>query len=180
MPTLLTIHEYAKHRKAAGLSGGSYPAVLKAIKSGRIMLLDGGIDPDVADIQWEKNTRHRIDFHGKPNQPVLPVAVGWKSAAAPDWAESKSRTEAAVAEIKEMQAAKMRCELIDREGYERAAYQCGRQIQKALVDVMPSRIAVDLAARTDPWDVECYLREQMRAELRALSSASLVIEDDSH
>lgn len=40
-------------------------AVRKAIAEGRISTIDGKIDPEVADIQWAKNTRARADqAHG--------------------------------------------------------------------------------------------------------------------
>lgn len=49
----LSQRAYAKHR------GVSVSAVQEAIDSGRISTLpDGRIDPDVADEEWAKNTRH--------------------------------------------------------------------------------------------------------------------------
>ncbi|MGB6054610.1 MAG: elements of external origin, partial [Burkholderiaceae bacterium] len=50
---MLTQAEYAKRR------GCSAVAVHKAVKAGRISLIDGKIDPAVADIQWGRNTRAR-------------------------------------------------------------------------------------------------------------------------
>ena len=171
MPTLLTTKQYAAHRKARGLAGATRQAVELAVKRGRIMLIDGKIDPDVADIQWERNTRKRIDLHAESPRPEDPKPADQASGSDPTWADSKARTEAATAEIKEMQAAKMRGELVDRAGVERAAYQTGRQLQKAIVDVFPARVAVELASLTDPWGVECFLREQLRGELRAVAGS---------
>lgn len=51
---LLSQKEYAKHL------GVSPAAVCKAVKEGRISLIDGKIDPVVADIQWKHNTRARV------------------------------------------------------------------------------------------------------------------------
>jgi hypothetical protein len=172
-PKWMTIIEYAAHRKAVGLSGGTRQAVDKAIASGRISLIEGRIDPAVADIQWERNTQRRVDLHA--TAPTVQVEASTSSAtdaaaADPSWAESKARTEAAVAQLKEMQVAKMRGELVDRSGVERGSYQTGRQIQKALVDVFPARIAVEGVTFTEPWPFECWLRDQVRAELRALSN----------
>ncbi|MFN8992033.1 MAG: hypothetical protein ACK5YP_18830 [Betaproteobacteria bacterium] len=53
-PDLLTISEYARRR------GCTEGAVRKAIRSGRIMLIDGKVDPVAADAQWRANTRPRI------------------------------------------------------------------------------------------------------------------------
>jgi hypothetical protein len=171
-PKLMTVIEYAAHRKASGVSGGTRQAVDKAILTGRITPIDGRIDPVIADIQWERNTQRRVDLHA--NTPTVQVEASAPSASDaapsdPSWAQSKARTEAAVAELKEMQVAKLRGELVDRAGVERAAYQTGRQLQKALIDVFPSRVAVELATLTDPWGVECFLRDQLRGELRAIA-----------
>lgn len=175
MPKLVTIREYADHRKALGLSGSTRQGVERAIAAKRILLIDGRIDPDVADIQWEKNTRRRVDLHSQ-SPSVEATQVGSSASAGrseePSWAASKARTEAAVAELKELQLARQKGDLVDRAGVERAAYQTGRQLQKALIDVFPPRVAVELAALTDPWGVECFLREQLRGELRAVTGAA--------
>ena len=175
MPKLLSIREYADHRKAAGMAGGTRQGVERAIAAKRILLIDGKIDPDVADIQWERNTRRRVDLHSVPTahktEASAPSATD-AAAADPSWAQSKARTEAAVAELKELQLARQKGELVDRGGVERAAYQTGRQLQKALIDVFPSRVAVELATLTDPWGVECFLREQLRGELRAIAGVT--------
>ena len=175
-PKWMTIIEYAAHRKSAGLSGGTRQAVDKAIASGRISLIEGRIDPAVADIQWERNTQRRVDLHA--NAPAVQVETSAPRSpdagpADPSWAQSKARTEAAVAELKELQLARQKGELVDRAGVERAAYQTGRQLQKSLIDVFPSRVAVELATLVDPWGVECFLREQLRGELGAIAVGAL-------
>jgi hypothetical protein len=179
MPKLLSIREYADHRKAAGLVGGTRQGVERAIAAKRILLIDGKIDPDVADIQWEKNTRRRVDLHSQSPTVETPASESMVQAdrsGDPSWAASKARTEAAVAELKELQLARQKGELVDRAGVERAAYQTGRQLQKSLIDVFPARVAVELASLTDPWGVECFLREQLRGELRAVAGTSSTTE----
>ncbi|WP_289241706.1 hypothetical protein [Delftia sp.] len=52
---LVTQAEYARRR------GVAKSAVAKAVKEQRIALIDGKIDPAVADIQWQQNTRARAD-----------------------------------------------------------------------------------------------------------------------
>lgn len=75
------IREYARHRECAP------SAVVKAIKEERISsnLDDKGrrwIDPEVADIQWAKNTRARADS-GRAVVPQSPADAG-DAAEAPD------------------------------------------------------------------------------------------------
>lgn len=51
---LLSRREYAKHR------GVDDKAVRNAIASGRITTINNMIDPEIADKQWEENTRHEF------------------------------------------------------------------------------------------------------------------------
>jgi hypothetical protein len=52
----LSLRGYARHRRALGLPGGTHQAVRKAIEGGRIASGPDGIEPEVADRQWEANT----------------------------------------------------------------------------------------------------------------------------
>lgn len=58
---MLTQAEYARRRKARGLSGGSREAVRRAVDAGRISAFgpDKQIDPELADRQWAANTQVR-------------------------------------------------------------------------------------------------------------------------
>lgn len=160
-----TITEYAKHRAAKGLPGRSHVAVIKAIKAGRITLLaDGKIDFGVADIQWEQNTRKRADLipEQRPADATAPRA---------DWSDHKARKEAAEASLREIELEKRRGELIDRRGAELAAQKTARTLRDALLDTLPSKISLELAAMTDPWAIECKVREAIRGELHAIVAA---------
>lgn len=165
-----TQSEYARHRKAKGLPGGSPVAVFKAVKSGRITTLaDGRIDFGVADIQWEQNTRKRADL--MPEQRPAE-----SSAPRSDWGDHKARKEAAEASLREIELEKRRGELIDRRGAELAWQKTARTLRDALLDTLPSKISLELASLTDPWMVECKLREAIRSELHAVADA-LVADD---
>jgi hypothetical protein len=174
---LMTVSEYARSRKKRGLPGGTRQAVEKAVDAGRIKLIDGKIDPEVADIQWEKNTRKRADIHGEAATVEAPeTAKPNATAREPSWGDAKARTERAVAELKELELAERKGELIDRAGYERATHQTARILRDALVTTLPSKIALELAALTDPWQVECCLRDHLRAELHAV--CNILTDDD--
>ncbi|MCB0421352.1 MAG: hypothetical protein KDD61_10160 [Bdellovibrionales bacterium] len=61
MAQLLSISEYAEHRKKRGLGGCSRVAIYKAIKAGRIVVTsDGLIDPEQADKMWATRTQMRM------------------------------------------------------------------------------------------------------------------------
>ena len=59
---LVTMSEYARMR------GCTHQAVSKAAKAGRITLIDGRVDPEVADIQWARNTSADQQQRGAPDQ----------------------------------------------------------------------------------------------------------------
>jgi hypothetical protein len=170
MVQLVTINEYAEHRKSRGLAGGSHQAVRKAIESGRITLIDGKLDTAVADIQWDANTQKRADFHGARIPPPVPAGAATSKPADPSWADSKARTEAAIAGLKELELAERQGKLIDRERYERAAYGMGRVLRDALVTTFPTKHAPGLAAIVDPWILERELRNRLREALDTLAT----------
>ncbi len=76
MSKLITRAEYAR------LRGVSRVAVGKAVKTGRIDLVDGLIDPIAADAQWERNTRKSVGRGGRPAMDKL-IEI-WKNAPAAD------------------------------------------------------------------------------------------------
>ena len=76
----------------------------------------------------------------------------------------------ATAGMKELKLKEKEGSLIDKEGYERAAHTTARTLRDALINNLPARISQELAALTDPWQIECFLREQMRLELKTICS----------
>lgn len=79
----LSMRDYAKHRLALGLPGGSHPAVGKAIRAGRLTSRSAikvgkrwMIDPEQADAEWESSTHA-----GKTRNPKK-ISKGRLAAAA--------------------------------------------------------------------------------------------------
>jgi len=78
----MNLAEYAGHRKAKGLRGGSHVAVLKAIQSGRLtspaVSRNGRnwiIDPSLADAQWADNTdQGNAGGRSRPQVDIQPPA----------------------------------------------------------------------------------------------------------
>lgn len=80
MPTPISLREYARHRKALGLAGGSAQAVSQAVKKGRLpqsaVLVDGVpkiADAALADREWASNTdvsRAPIDVKERASRAV--------------------------------------------------------------------------------------------------------------
>lgn len=170
---LLTQAEYAKHR------GCSAVAVHKAVKAGRISLIDGKIDAAVADIQWARNTRARVSAHApvQADVPPHPLTDAAGATGADDsrpgddgyW-QSRSRREAAEAAMAEMKRDELSGELIRVEAVRTAVAQAYITAREAILN-LPARLAPQLAAETDTAQIQNMLHAELHAALTALSTA---------
>lgn len=170
--TLISQSEYARRR------GVAKSAVAKAVAEGRISLIDGKVDPAVADIQWEQNTRARADSRrGATNAALLEVQVPSTPNAAPEGPESRpaatapaseggytdfrTRREKAEAERAEMETARMAGRLVDRDGVEHAVFDAFRQLRDATFSA-PARTAPKLVGLSDAREIERVIAEELR------------------
>lgn len=176
--TLMSQSEYAKHR------GVSHVAVHKAIKERRIILIEGKIDPNVADIQWAANTRARAPSSPgaaaiQPAAPGEATGVGFtgSGAASADlggegggdsyW-NSRSRREQAEASMAEMKQKEMAGELIRADAVRSAWAGKITAARDALLQI-PARLGPLLAAESDLVAVTTLLEAELRQVLADLS-----------
>lgn len=108
---MLTQADYAKRR------GCSKVAVHKAVKSGRITLVDGKVDPAAADRDWQARSLPRVGNSPAPKKapPVPeppPAEEEIDARGAPNFQEERARRERGMADQAEMEAAKMRGDLV--------------------------------------------------------------------
>jgi hypothetical protein len=163
---LLSQAEYARSRKRRGLPGGTREAVRRAIADGRISCTgtDKLIDSDVADGQWEKNTRLRILVDGF-RRPSLKK----KSAQVPDqvvieqqpYVQLRVRREAAQAERAEIETAKLNGNMAMRDDVDRAWFEIGREFRDQ-VQTCARRIASEVAGLSTPEQCEAVLVREYR------------------
>lgn len=177
MGTLITQAAYARQR------GVTKQAVFAAVKAGRIRLIDGKIDPEIADIQWARNTshehRHRA-LGGADHGPgaagiAQPTGISSGSAdvrtpsrdseAAGDgsFLEAKTRSEQARAELFELELAQKRGELVVADEIRRATFEKARIARDALLALAP-RLAPQVAAEPDV--AKCH--DLIMAEVRMI------------
>lgn len=174
MAELISQAAYARRR------GVSQEAVRKAIAKKRISgIVEGNrvmVDPEVADIQWAKNT--------DPDQSARANAPKGKSArvAGSDETEktgtaywdARTRRETAEASRAELDLQKQSGSLVERDRVREAAYRTGRMMRDALLSV-PTRLAPELSGITDAWEIE----RRMTAALRqVLDDMSKITTDD--
>lgn len=171
---LITKSAYAR------LRGCDEKAVRKAVNEGRISLIDGKIDPAVADIQWARNTRARVsqaavptdDLLGAGEADVLQAAAASGRAAAapaaePGYMAFRSRREEADAQIAEMNAAKMRGTMLMRQDVDRAMFEIGREIRDRLT-ACARRIASEVASVNTAEACESIVDREHRIVLELL------------
>ncbi len=169
----MTQAQYARHRQCAR------SAIHKAIKAGRISLIDGKIDAAAADIQWLRNTRPRILSYRSPGADV-PVAGNLSFTASirageaepvstgDDYSIARARREAAEARIAEMRCAELESKLI-RVDVLQHAWSCKiASVRDALLQI-PPRLAPVLAAEDDMERVAGLLEDELRAALAEIS-----------
>ncbi len=177
---LISKAAYARHR------GCDEKAVRKAIAEGRISAIGGKIDPAVADIQWERNTRARV----KTTQPAqadlvggadvgtvshasAPAAAGpaadapERPAADPGYMQFRARREEADAQIAEMNAAKMRGAMLMRDDVDRAMFEIGRELRDRLT-ACARRVAAEVASISTAEGCEAVIDREHRIVLELL------------
>ena len=148
--------EYARRR------GCSEGAVRRAVRDGRITLIDGKIDPVAADAQWARNTRVRAGSRPTDDANLqAPMSRGRADEDGEDgyWA-SKSRREKAEADLAELKLAEQRGLLVRAADIRAAQARRLAALREALLQ-LPARLAPVLAAEADAGKVH----EQLQAEL---------------
>lgn len=183
-PKLLTQAEYARSRKERGLPGGSREAVRRAVDEGRISAFgsDKLVDQQLADAQWERNTRARVSQGAAPAQAGLALAADpgsagvdagqapARAAADPSYMQFRARREEADAQIAEMNAAKMRGAMLMREDVDRAMFEIGRELRDRLT-ACARRVASEVAALGTAEACEAVIDREHRIVLELLVTA---------
>lgn len=195
-PNLLTISEYARSRKARGLSGGTKQSVHKAIAEKRISAFgpDKLIDPVLADTQWDRNTRARVAVGGAPadGEAAAPELPGLADAASgsdagtpappssgdesgrlhsdPGYLRSRAAQAAADARIAEMKAAELEGALVRVDQVRAELASKLAPVREGLLQ-LPARIASQLAAQSDPGRIQTMLEAEIHQVLAPLGAA---------
>ena len=166
---LVTQAEYARRR------GVDPTTVRDAIRAGRISLIDGRIDPAVADVQWQRNTRARARNVGSVQAPQVPPPAGGQHAgAAPEPAgresydEARRRRELAEANLAELKLAELRGELLRADAVRAQVAKLAAGLREGLLQI-PPRLAPVLAAGADAAKVQDALADALRQVLEQVS-----------
>ena len=162
---LMTQAEYARHR------GCSKVAVGKAIKAGRISLVNGKIDPVVAGIQWEKNSRARASAQTSAQLPLDAAPATDEPTKADDYMTNRNRREAAEAERAELSLAEEKGQLIRVDAVKAAVASVFSATRDALLQI-PARLGPQLAAESSASVAQAMLDAEIRQALQQLAAAA--------
>ena len=139
---------YAQHR------GVSHKAVQKAIESGRVPVLpDGRIESDVADEQWDRNTREHAPFSGQDDDG--------SGFGATQYSKARAVREHYQARLAKLEYEERVGSLVSKDEVRVAAFNKTRQFRDAMLNI-PDRLAAMLAAEPDA--AKCY--EILTTEIR--------------
>ena len=164
---LITQAEYARRR------GVAKSAVAKAVKEGRITLIDGKIDPAVADIQWAQNTRARADAGRPASEQAERVgdapqaannasqAPDSASTAKDDYQALRVRREMAAVEREERENAKEAGLLVSRTAARTGVFDAFRALRDEILSA-PQRAAPGVVGLGDTRDIERVFTEELR------------------
>ena len=158
---LITQSEYARRR------GCTEGAVRRAVRDGRISLIDGKIDPVAADAQWARNTRVRAGSRATDDANLQAPAGPARGRSDEDgddgyWV-SKARREKAEADLAELKLSEQRGELVRAADVRAAQARRLAALRESLLQ-LPARLAPVLAAEVDA--ARCH--DTLQAELHAL------------
>ncbi|MEW6169876.1 MAG: hypothetical protein AB1651_19660 [Pseudomonadota bacterium] len=170
---LITQAEYARRR------GCSKQAVSKAVKAGRLTLIDGLVDPELADREWARNTDPVQQERGAPEQfevtqrrasdALIADGAAAQSLSDPVLVREKARTERLRAQILEDDLRRRRGELIEADQARRVHFNLARTTRNALL-ALPPRLAPLIAPITDASEVERLLDDEIRKICHQLAS----------
>lgn len=165
---LITQAEYARRR------GVTPPTVNAAVKSGRISLIEGKIDPKLADIEWDKNTDHSkrpvslINRRERQaEEAVILDSAEQGNRPAADYINWKARRERAEALRAERAHEEESGNLYRKTDTDRAAKAMARLLRDQFMAI-PPRVSAELAALDDPPAIERRLSAEIRKVLETI------------
>lgn len=165
---LITQAEYARRR------GVAKSAVAKAVKEGRITLIDKKVHAALADLQWAQNTRARADS-GRAGA-FLPIEQGVGegeaknapqgpdsacAASGDDYQSLRVRRERASVEREERENAREAGRLVEREAAWRGVFDAFRALRDEVMGV-GQQAAPLLVGLADSREIERLINEELR------------------
>lgn len=185
----LTRKEYGE------LKGWSKQYISKLILNDRLVLDEAGrIDVEASEQNLETtrdpskagvSARHQqerlqrdvyshVTSKSEPTHTAAPTPVDLALGHSPDFQKARAHREHYLARMAEMEFRKAQGELVEVSFVQKAAYETARSLNQSLMSLSP-QLAPQLAALSDPWEVERQLTAALR---QRLNEAAQVSSDD--
>jgi hypothetical protein len=152
-------------------------AVSKAVKSGRISLSDGKIDPDVADAAWSRNTRSNVNEHQRPKAAKSEDRGAFQTETRDGRGEGPTPGTLAHAQLvhETAKAKKASLEALRMEGKYAELAAVKRMVgglvvaAKMRLRAIPNKLAPELAIETNPAAIQAKIEAEIDEALAELS-----------
>ena len=118
----------------------------------------------VADRHQRERVERGVTAHVAPDAPPLDDPAAADDGYTINFQNARARREHYLARLAENESRKSDGELVEREAVELAAFSTGRMLRDLLL-ALPKSISAELAALSDPWEVERHLTTGLRRVL---------------
>ncbi|AZE22515.1 terminase small subunit [Pseudomonas chlororaphis] len=123
----------------------------------------------------QRDVYGQLSTSAEPTSTAAPPLAITPAGQLPDFQKARALREHNLAQLAEIELHKARGSLVVMKAVETGAYNAGRLLRDQLLG-MPPQLAPELAAMTDPWEIEKHLTAALRRSLEdaeRLSSADL-------
>ncbi|AZD34862.1 hypothetical protein C4K22_2109 [Pseudomonas chlororaphis subsp. aurantiaca] len=123
----------------------------------------------------QRDVYGQLSTSAEPTSTAAPPPAITPAGPLPDFQKARALREHNLAQLAEIELHKARGSLVVMKAVETGAYNAGRLLRDQLLG-MPPQLAPELAAMTDPWEIEKHLTAALRRSLEdaeRLSSADL-------
>lgn len=167
--TVISKSEFAARR------GWAKSYVSKLAKQDRLVLTEDGkveleatelilatsADPSKASVA-ARHDQHRIERNVHSALSITAETPAVQPATkAPDFQKARAHREYFLAQLAEAEFHKVQGNLVEREAVSKAAFTAGRMLRDLVFGLSP-QLAPELAAMTDPWEIEKHLTGTFR------------------
>lgn len=154
----------------ARLVGRDVSYVCKQLRKANLKIINGKIDLDEAKAWWithiqGKHAPYKYQENVKGADPSGHNGI-------PAIHHSQARKEAAMAELRELEAAEKRGELLDRQKAMKTIFQFARQARDRFMSI-PKRVSGTIAMESDQRAIQQLLEQEIEKGLRGLEHVKL-------
>ncbi|MBY8936191.1 terminase small subunit [Pseudomonas fluorescens] len=122
----------------------------------------------------QRDVYSHVAAKSEPTNMAAPPPVDPVQGQTPDFQKARAHREHYLARMAEMEFRKAQGELVEISFVQKAAYETARSLNQSLMSLSP-QLAPQLAALSDPWEVERQLTAALR---QRLNEAAQVSSDD--